>query len=82
MKGLKLDPPGVTTLEFKGVHFLTPFSNTGDPKLDPQQIESGACLEVRFLPPEHLLQLRCSNVEMHQRHANQLRVDNEGLEST
>ena len=36
----------------QGVHFLTPFWNTfpfhGDPKLDSQQIESGASLEVRF----------------------------------
>ena len=39
-------PPGVTTFDFKGVHFLT-----------------------RFLsPPNYRLQLRCSNVETHQRH--------------
>ena len=31
-------------------------------------------------PPMHLLQLRCSNVETHQPHTNQHRVDNKGLE--
>ena len=31
-------------------------------------------------PPMHLLQLRCSNVETHQRHTNQHRVGNKGLE--
>ena len=52
MKGPKLDPPGGTTFDFKGVHFPTPFLNTfplhGGPKLGPQQVESGASLEVRF----------------------------------
>ena len=31
-------------------------------------------------PPMHLLQLRCSNVETHQRHRKQHRVGNKGLE--
>ena len=31
-------------------------------------------------PPMHLLQLRCSNVETHQRHTNQHRVGNKGFE--
>ena len=52
MKGPKLDPPGGTTFDFKGVHFPTPFLNTfplhEGPKLGPQQVESGASLEVRF----------------------------------
>ena len=51
MKGPKLDPPGGTTFDFNGVHFPTPFkyvSFVRGPKLDPQQIESGASLEVQF----------------------------------
>ena len=52
MKGPKLDPPGGTAFDFKGVPCLTPFLNTfplhGGPKLDPQQIESGAFSEVEF----------------------------------
>ena len=54
MKGPKLDwtLQGGTTFDFKGVHFPTPFLNTfplhGGPKLGPQQVESGASLEVRF----------------------------------
>ena len=49
-KGPKLDPPGGPVL-IQEVHFVDPFGNTfpaRDPKLDPQQVESGAFLEVRF----------------------------------
>ena len=48
MEGLKLDPPEGTTFDFKGSSFLNTFSLHGGPKLDPQQVESGAFLEVRF----------------------------------
>ena len=46
------DPPGGTTFDFKRVDFLTLFQTrffcTGGPKLDPQQVETGASLKVRF----------------------------------
>ena len=52
MKGPKLDPPDGTTFDFEGVHFLTlsgtGLLSTGGPKLDPQDVESGAALEVPF----------------------------------
>ena len=51
MKGPKLDPPGDTILISRGPlsdPFLNTFPLQGGPKLDPQQVESGAFLEVRF----------------------------------
>ena len=66
----KLDPPGVTTFDFKGVHFSDPFlkhvSFAWGSKTKHQEVESR-------------LQLRCSNIETHQR-TNQDRVGNKGLE--
>ena len=51
MKGPKLDPPG-DHFWFQGGPLSDPFLKTfplhGGPKLDPQQVESGASLEVRF----------------------------------
>ena len=82
MKGPKLDPPGRTTFDFKGVHFLTSFLNTfplqGGPKLDSQQVESGASLEIRFGAHPSTF-FRCAR-KTHQRHTNQYRVGTKGLE--
>ena len=51
MKGPKLDPPDGTTFDFEGPlfdPFWYMFAFYGGPKLDPQNVESGAVLEVPF----------------------------------
>ena len=54
MKGPKLEFAGGTTFDFKMVHFLAlNWCLLGGPVLSQSN---------------HLLQLRCSNVEAHQRH--------------
>jgi len=82
IKGPKLDPPGGGT--FKGLHFLTPFLTRFlcmGVQNWTRKVESGFSLEVWFLsPPKHLLQLRWSNAETHQRHTSQHRVGNKDLE--
>ena len=80
----KLDPPGVTTFDFKGVHFSDPFlkhvsfargSKTRTSRGWIRCLLGGPVLS----PPNYRLQLRCSNIETHQR-TNQDRVGNKGLE--
>ena len=44
MKGPKLDPPDGPLFD----PFWYMFALYGDPKLDPQDVESGAALEVPF----------------------------------
>ena len=70
MKGPKLDPPGGTTFDFKRSTFWPLFkhvsfgSKTGPSTGWIRCLLGGAV----FSPPNHLLRLRCSNVEAHQRH--------------
>ena len=71
-KGPKLDPPGGTTLISSGPlsdPFLKHVSFARGSKNGPSAGWIRCLLEGPVLsPPMHLLQLRCSNVETHQRH--------------
>ena len=70
-------------LEEKKKTFSFKWSNVlhQGPKIGPSAGWIRCLLEGPVLsPPMHLLQLRCSNVETHQRHTNQHRVANKGLE--
>ena len=74
MKGPKVEPPGGTTFDFKGVHFLTPFKYVSFARGCKTAPSAGwiRCLlggPVLSLP-KHLLQLPYSNIDTHRRHTN------------
>ena len=82
MKGPKLDPPDGTTFDFEGGPLFDPFwymfPLCGGPKLDPQNVESGAVLKVPFLrSPNNLLTSRCPSPELTQ---TSTEIGNKGCE--